>query len=247
MHGYRLGPLLHELGLAALPESNLRELAYRELETPARSTGDMAFLLRRSGFESVCLSRIAGNFAIQTMTQGEGDRHPLGMGAGGLAILAVLPDAEVDIVLKAVSPQMRRYRLSEKTMRQRVLQTRTSGFAIDKGSSATDVTAIGRAVRDKSGAVVGAVFVASIRSRMVESRLRAVDKHLASCVSAIARYRAKAFASSRMNLIISRLAVEGGTSARRARTRFIERPARRANAISLGPNSSVTARLVNSA
>jgi DNA-binding IclR family transcriptional regulator len=185
VHGYRLGPLLHELGLAALPESNLRELAYRELETLARSTGDMAFLLRRSGFESVCLSRIAGNFAIQTMTQGEGDRHPLGMGAGGLAILAALPDAEVDIVLKAVSPQMRRYRLSEKTMRQRVLQTRTSDFAIDEGSSATDVTAIGRAVRDKSGAVVGAVFVASIRSRMVESRLRVVDKHLASCVSAI--------------------------------------------------------------
>jgi len=185
MHGYRLGPLLHELGLAALPESNLRDLAHRELETLAKSTGDMTFLLRRSGFESVCVARIAGNFAIQTMTQGEGDRHPLGMGAGGLAILAALPDAEIDIVLKGVSPQMRRYRLSEKAMRQRVLQTRASGFAIDEGSSANDVTAIGRAVRDKSGTVLGAVFVASIRSRMVESRLRVVDRNLVNCVTAI--------------------------------------------------------------
>jgi DNA-binding IclR family transcriptional regulator len=183
--GYRLGPLLYELGLAALPETNLRELSQQALHLLAQSTGDMAFLVVRSGFESVCLNRIAGNFAIQTLTQGVGDRHPLGVGAGGLAILAALNAGELKIVVKAVAPQLRRYRLTERALRERIAATRERGLAIDEGSAALDVTAMGRAVRDGTGAPVAAVFVASIRSRMVESRQREVDRRLAACVNAI--------------------------------------------------------------
>ena len=183
--GYRLGPLLYELGLAALPETSLRELSQPALQQLARGTGDMAFLVVRSGFESVCLDRIAGNFAIQTMTQGVGDRHPLGVGAGGLAILAGLGEAEVKIVLKAIAPQLRRYRLTERALRERVEATRERGHAVDEGSAALDVTAIGRAVRDRTGAPLAAVFVASIRSRMGDARLREVDRRLVSCVTGI--------------------------------------------------------------
>lgn len=183
--GYRLGPLLYELGLAALPETSLREVSQPALQQVARSTGDMAFLVVRSGFETVCLDRIAGNFAIQTLTQGVGDRHPLGAGAGGLAVLAALADSEVKIVLKAIAPQLRRYRLTERTLRERIEQTRERGHAIDEGTAALDVTAIGRAIRDRAGSPLGAVFVASIRSRMTEARQREVDKRLVACVGAI--------------------------------------------------------------
>jgi DNA-binding IclR family transcriptional regulator len=185
MRGYRLGPLLYELGLAALPETNLRELSHPALQALARATGDMAFLVVRSGFESVCLDRIAGNFAIQTMTQGVGDRHPLGVGAGGLAILAALSEADAKIVIEAVAPQLRRYRLTEKLLRECVDATRERGCAVDEGSAAMDVTALGRAVRDRSGAPVAAVFVPSIKSRMSENRQREVDKRLIACVAAI--------------------------------------------------------------
>lgn len=183
--GYRLGPLLYELGLAALPSSNLRELAQPALQALARAIGDMAFLVGRSGYESVCLDRIAGNFAIQTMTQGVGDRHPLGIGAGGLAILASLSADEQLIVMETIAPQLRRYRVTDKVLLARAQATSERGVAIDEGSAAVDVTAVGRAVCDKSGNAVGAVFVASIRSRMVEGRLREVDKRLQACVNAI--------------------------------------------------------------
>ncbi|GAB3648360.1 IclR family transcriptional regulator [Ramlibacter alkalitolerans] len=183
--GYRLGPLLYELGLAALPETSLRELSQGALQQLARGTGDMAFLVVRSGFESVCLDRIAGNFAIQTMTQGVGDRHPLGVGAGGLAILAALGEAEVKVVLKAIAPQLRRYRLTDRALRERREAARERGPALDEGSAALDVTAIGRPIRDRAGAPLAAVFVASIRSRMTEVRLRDVDKRLVACVTAI--------------------------------------------------------------
>lgn len=185
LRGYRLGPLLYELGLAALPETNLREMAQARLRDLAQATGDMAFLVLRSGFETVCLDRIAGNFAIQTMTQGVGDRHPLGVGAGGLAILAALTDSELKIVTRAVAPQLGHYRLTEKLLRERIEATRERGHAVDEGSAALDVTALGRAIRDRTGSPVGAVFVASIKSRMIESRQRDVDKRMATCVSAI--------------------------------------------------------------
>lgn len=183
--GYRLGPLLYELGLAALPANNLREVSQAALHQLAQATGDMAFLVVRSGFESVCLNRIAGNFAIQTLTRDVGDRHPLGVGAGGLAILAALAESEAAIVLKAVAPQLRRYGLNERTLRQRVQAVRATGVAVDEGAAALDVTALGRAIRDGTGAPVAAVFVASIKSRMSAARQREVDKRIAACVAAV--------------------------------------------------------------
>jgi DNA-binding IclR family transcriptional regulator len=185
LRGYRLGPLLYELGLAALPETNLREQSQPALHSLAGSTGDMAFLIMRSDFETVCLDRIAGNFAIQTLTQGVGDRHPLGVGAGGLAMLAAFTDGDVKIVMKTIAQQLRRYRLTERALCERIKVTRERGYAVDEGSAALDVTAVGRAIRDRGGAPIGAVFVASIRSRMTEVRQREVDMRIAACVAAI--------------------------------------------------------------
>jgi DNA-binding IclR family transcriptional regulator len=89
------------------------------------------------------------------------------------------------VVIEKVAPQLRRYRLTEKLLLERVQATAERGVAIDEGSAAVDVTAIGRPILDKSGNAVAAVFVASIRARMVEGRLREVDKRLQACVGTI--------------------------------------------------------------
>lgn len=125
--GYRLGPLLYELGLAALPETNLREASQDALRRLANKTGDTVCLVARSGFETVCLSRIAGNYPIQTMTRTEGDRHPLGVGAGGLPLLASMNDADVDIVLDAIASRLPAYRLTRDDLLTAVRRTRTRG------------------------------------------------------------------------------------------------------------------------
>ena len=186
LNGYRLGPLLYELGLAALPGTNLRELAQPALQGLARSTGDMAFLLTRSGFQSVCLDRVEGHFAIQTLARGVGDRHLLGAGAGGLAILAALSDSEQQIVLTAVTPQLRRYRLTTRLLRERIELTRQrGGLAVDEGHASSDVTGLARPLHDSLGVPIGSVLVASISARMTEARQREVDRRLLTCVAAI--------------------------------------------------------------
>lgn len=180
--GYRLGPLLHELGIAAMPETNLREISESSLRLLAQSTGDMAFLIVRSGYDTVCMNRIAGDFEIQTLTRNIGDRHPIGVGAGGLALLAALSEHEADTAIAAVSPQLSRYELTEATLRQRVEATRKLGRALDENSAASGISAVGRAIRSRTGVPLGAVFIASISSRMSPKRLVQIDEQLLNCV-----------------------------------------------------------------
>jgi len=183
--GYRLGPLLYEFGLAALPETNLREISESALRDLAHQTGDMAFLIVRSGYETVCMNRIAGNFEIQTLTRNVGDRHPLGAGAGGLAILAALSDQEIRLIVSAIGPQLPRYHLTEEALWERVRKTRETGRAIDEGCAALDITAIGRVIRNKNSSPIAAVFVASISSRMDPRHQARANQHLITCVSRI--------------------------------------------------------------
>jgi DNA-binding IclR family transcriptional regulator len=88
-------------------------------------------------------------------------------------------------VIEAIRPQLRRYGLNEKILKAQAATARIRGAAVDEGNAAVDVTAIGRVVSDRGGVPIGAVFVASIRSRMVESRLQDLDKRLVTCVNAI--------------------------------------------------------------
>jgi len=184
--GYRLGPLLYELGLSALPEHNIKEVARPELSRLAEITGDMTFLVGRSGFETVCLDRIAGNFHIQTMTSGVGDRRPLGIGAGGQAILASLSDAEIDQVLAAISRQLRGYGLfTSQSLMADIARCRKLGYSLDESMAAPGVSAMGMAIRKTNGAPIGAVFIATTSNRLEEARRSKVAHHLASCVATI--------------------------------------------------------------
>lgn len=181
--GYRLGPLIYELGLCALPENNLRETCHPHLRRLAEQTGDMAFLVVRSGFETVCLDRIAGNFPIQTLTSGVGDRHPLGVGVGGLAILAAMSDEEIDIALHAIADKLARYpNFSAASLRESVRQTRQIGYALDDGVAAAGVSAIGMDIRQPGGMAAAAVFVTTISQRMDPPRRALLGKYLSACV-----------------------------------------------------------------
>jgi len=184
--GYRLGPLLYELGLSALPEKSVKEVAHPELKRLAELTGDVAFLVARSGYETVCLDRIAGYFHIQTMTSGVGDRHPLGIGAGGQAILAAMSDAEIDRVLEAMRHQLAGYKVfSEQSLKADVARCRELGYALDEGMAAAGVSAIGMPVRLASGAPVAAVFIATISTRMDTAHRGNLARRLANCVKTI--------------------------------------------------------------
>ena len=78
-------------GLARLTEPAMARLAQTTLDT--------IYLTARSGDEAVCLNRREGLHPIKTLTLNVGDRRPLGVSAGGLALLAFLSDSEVERIL----------------------------------------------------------------------------------------------------------------------------------------------------
>src|SRR5512140_1956368 len=98
---YFLGPLVFELGLAAAPQFNLVDICRPSLQRIAERTGDTVFLTVRSGYDSVCIDRKEGPFPIKTLTLEVGTRRPLGAGAGGIALLMLLPDEAIEEIVAA--------------------------------------------------------------------------------------------------------------------------------------------------
>jgi DNA-binding IclR family transcriptional regulator len=184
--GYRLGPLLYELGLAALPAVSIKEIAHPHLCRVAEMTGDMTFLAARSGYETVCLDAIAGHFPVQTLTSGIGDRHPLGVGASGQAILAMLLDSEIDIVLDATRHQRRNYHhLSKDALLKEIAACRKRGYALNENVAVDGISAMAKVICLPGRIPVASVAIATLSSRMHSTRRSGLARHLEACASGI--------------------------------------------------------------
>lgn len=95
---YFLGTRVYEMGLAAAPSFNLRDLCHPHIQTLAEVTGDTVFLVARAGFEGVCIDRVEGSFPIRVFVMDVGRRRPLNIGAANIAMLSTLPDTEIERV-----------------------------------------------------------------------------------------------------------------------------------------------------
>ncbi|WAJ29907.1 IclR family transcriptional regulator [Antarcticirhabdus aurantiaca] len=169
---YRLGPQLYVLGQIASRRHGLLEVSGDALRRLAAATGDTAFLSMRRDDYAVCLHREEGSHPIRTHALQAGDQHPLGVGAGSLAILAALPEAEVEAVLARIEPAIREsyagYSLD--VIREDVAQARNAGVALNPGRVLQNSWGLGRALRFPDGGVAGALSLAAIDGRMGEGR-----------------------------------------------------------------------------
>ena len=178
---YALGQLAFELGLAAAQRFDARSVFRPVLERLSDESGDTAYVHVRSGFEAVCLDMVEGTAAIRVVPLRIGSRRPLGLGAGGLAILAALGEADRDDVLSHVAPYIEReWKFPQHSVRASVDETRRQGYALIRNRVTPGVTAIGVPYSDSLGRVAGALTIASINEQMDAPRvssLHALLKH----------------------------------------------------------------------
>jgi DNA-binding IclR family transcriptional regulator len=184
---YRLGPEAFAVGLAAEPSYALQRLAAPSLRSLALETGDWLFFTVRHDLEAICLSRESGDIPYPQAALRVGDRHPLGLGAGGLAILAAMPKEEAESVLKINAPEIvRRYpQLSESALRKMLDETREQGYSVIPGSLAAGFWGIGVPVLRADGHPVAAIVLVASAIRMgtarqavIASRLQRVSQNL---------------------------------------------------------------------
>ncbi len=168
---YRLGPLAFELGIAAAPQFNIMEMSAPSLRRIAQYTGDTAFLFIRRGNDAVCINRVLGHYAIQTLVVTVGSRQPLGVSAGGLAILVALPSTEVESILAAVASRLGAYgECDAADIARLVARGRELGYASVGEIAVPGATAMGLAITTPFGSPAASLSVAATTDRMTPQR-----------------------------------------------------------------------------
>lgn len=132
----------------------------------ADKSGDAVYFSVRRGDESVCYGRAEGSYPIKTLTLNVGDRRPLGVGSGSMAILAFLDAEEIKRVLDAHTRDRSAYPVSEQTLSSMLKDAQNQGYALMGESLIPGMGAIGVPVRDPNGRVKAALSVAAISERV---------------------------------------------------------------------------------
>lgn len=177
---YRMGPLVHELGLT--PASGAEDVRrWRHVvEAVAQRTGVTSYLMRRSGSEAVCLLKVDGRAVVRFVPVDVGQRRLLGVGAGATALLAALEPARAEQMIQAVAPGLAPYPLlSAESLRAAVALVRRSGFAIRQGTVVDEGFGMGRALPAEQGRTPHLAISIAVHATMVtESRIAAWKKAL---------------------------------------------------------------------
>lgn len=169
---YHLGEEAFVLGLLSGQRHGLLDLAMASLHALSDTTQDTSFFsIRRDRF-AICLHREEGTWPVRTHALQAGDQHPLGVGAGSLAMLALMPDAESTAMIEANRAVLTaRYpAYSPAQLITDISLARQQGFALNPGRIVTNSWGIGVGVRYPDGRIAGALSIAAIDSRMQPQR-----------------------------------------------------------------------------
>ena len=115
-----------------------------------------------------------------------GSRRPLGLGAGGLAILAAIPDEERAHTLAHISQRYPTHKsLKERALRTAIGECHKQGYALIRSQVTLGTTAVGVPILDTLDNPVAAISVAAVDSRMSASRIELLSRQLRSTASTV--------------------------------------------------------------
>jgi DNA-binding IclR family transcriptional regulator len=173
-----LGPELYLMGAIAAERYDITDLARDSLRALAGESGESAFLSARRGDESVCLLREEGSFPIRSFVLYEGIRFPLGVASAGLAMLAFLPEDEVERYLSTADLTRWGPEHAPGAVRARIAETRARGYAVNPGLIVEGSWGMGAAVFDRTGQPAWALSLTGVESRFGPDRQPALGRML---------------------------------------------------------------------
>jgi DNA-binding IclR family transcriptional regulator len=169
---YRFGASLSLLARFA-QRQDIGALSFPSLERVAKATSDTVYVSVRESAAAVCVGREIGSFPIRTLSLDVGDRRPLGVGSGSLALLAFLPDEEIKAALERNKVWLRDFQGHDSiSVWKAVAKSRRNGFSFVDGRIIPGMNAIGVPVYDQSNKIVAALSLAAITSRVSGDRIQ---------------------------------------------------------------------------
>ncbi|WP_407148530.1 IclR family transcriptional regulator [Bradyrhizobium sp. ORS 86] len=192
---YELGQEARVMAVGARRSVDIAELAQPSLLRLSERSADTALLSVRSGVEALYLARSVGSHPLQPNYLQIGSRRPLGVGAGALALLVWLPDAEIEAVIEVIVPRLAKSpRITPKFLRERIAQARKVGHTVLIDAAFPGMGGVGVPVRDEAGEVVAALSIGA-----ASDRIRRREAELADMLKKEAQVLARAMAQAPKN------------------------------------------------
>lgn len=159
---YRLGLKLHELGTQAVESRTLRTEVRRFLREMSRRSHEAVSLAVATVDGVVCLDRVDSPHTIISVRTPIGSRFPAHCTAIGKAVLAYLPQEEVESILsKEGLPRFTAATLTRmRDFKENLCQIRARGYALDKQELERGLSGVAAPVLTRAGRLVGAVGIA---------------------------------------------------------------------------------------
>lgn len=185
---YRLTSRMFELGMRAVRNIDLTEIAVPHLEKLRDDTGMTAHLAARDDTAVVYQSKIDGRGFVRFDTY-VGKRVSLHLTAVGKALAAYLPDAELDRILPRFdfSHGTDKSIKSERALRLALKKVRESGYALDDEEEEPGVRCVAAPIRNHQGVVVASAGVVSLAADLRGDALKRVATAVIETADAISR------------------------------------------------------------
>lgn len=185
---YRLGLKLFELGTKAVSQLDLRERARPFLEQLVQAIGETVHLCIYDDGEVVYLDKIEPARSIR-LASSVGRRNPAHCTAVGKAIMAFLPESQVErAVQKHGLRQLTRNSVgSLAELKGNLARVRELGYAVDNEENEEGVCCVGAVVRNYEGEPVAAISASGPSFRVTRETIPLVAREVMNAANGLAK------------------------------------------------------------
>lgn len=171
---YRLGLRLFELGARVLDTVDVRDEARRVMTDLVATTGESVDLAIRDGDSVVFIDKLDGTGEVRAFTR-TGQRARLHATAAGKVFLAAMPADELAAYLAGPLPASTSLTITDPAvLAAAVDETRTRGYAVNRGELFSEAGALAVPVADAAGRTVAALGLNIPLSRLDDDRVESL-------------------------------------------------------------------------
>lgn len=150
-----------------------------ELQVIFNGVNHVCLLTILDGDDSLTLHREIGTYPIQILPSYPGQRHPAGVGSGGLALLAALSDERANAVIHRNEKRLLQYSgMSVPLLKRLIENTRERGYAVMGNLAAHGAIGVAYALTNGMGEPILAISVAAPVDRMPVKRQSEIAENI---------------------------------------------------------------------
>jgi IclR family KDG regulon transcriptional repressor len=181
---YRLGLRLFELGSKAIADLDLRRHARPYLDRLQREAGETVFFCILDEGQVLYIEKIESQQSVRTACS-VGSRAPAYCTAVGKAMLAELPEAEVNETVRrwGMKPVTANTIRTLAALKTELRAVRARGYAIDNEEKEEGLRCVSAAVHDHSGKLFAAMSVSGPAFRITKDRIPEIGQMVMQAAS----------------------------------------------------------------